>query len=138
LREPIRAGAAVVQGRRLRGHAGTTDEICVGTAVGICAMADGIYAAVVVRGRRHEGHAGRRGPAPVHREETVGWKKKMRERREVRKDERQEAVVFITKIKVGDLLEGLRYIFSPHFEYGCEDESFYIVALVKIQITWCF
>jgi hypothetical protein len=42
------------------------------------------------------------------------------------------------KMKVSDLLDGLQCIFIHHFEYGCEDESFYIVALVKIQITWCF
>jgi hypothetical protein len=46
----------------------------------------------------------------------------MRERREVREDERREAAVFIMKMKVGDLLEGLQCIFSPHLAYGCEDE----------------
>jgi F0F1-type ATP synthase membrane subunit c/vacuolar-type H+-ATPase subunit K len=42
------------------------DEICVGAAVWICAVAVGIYAAAAVRGRRREGHAGRRGLVPVH------------------------------------------------------------------------
>jgi hypothetical protein len=46
----------------------------------------------------------------------------MRERREVREDERPEAAVFIMKMKVGELLEGLQCIFFPHFEYGCVDE----------------
>jgi hypothetical protein len=42
------------------------------------------------------GGGGGREPAPSQREEIGGWKKKMRERREVREVERQEVVAFIT------------------------------------------